>query len=516
MNQHAHLPRRLPASIKVRRALPATLALLLTVALAQCGFAADEFQALVNQIPRTANAVVLLNMEKLKNSRLGVKEGWNEKVSKAFEDGLVRVPPQATRFVMASQLDFEFNEPVWEAAVMDVDDSIDLASLAKARGGTLDTIEGLPALALPNDTYLVQLGPKTLGAMAPGNRQAVVRWIRDVRKSNPSPLSPYLQKAAVYSDKAGSEIIMALDLDGVLSRDRVSKYLKAHQKQLDEWQAAEAAPATLSDVAAVFDNLQGVRVGVRIGDHPSGKLVVDLRGNATSVASFARPLLLQVLSDTGALIEDFQSWTVQAQGNEISLAGRLSTNGLRRLLSVVDSPAPESTAAERPSVSPGEQPASMATKSRDYFRAIMAMASDLRGDMKSAKNLASTSLFFDKYARRIDRMPILGVDDELVDYGAFVANTLRQASGSVRTMGIQTNVRQTQATGGGTYSSGYGYGGYRYGAMAPTAAAPRWRTSRRPAPKSAWSAPRKPQPWPPTCSRCADDSAPPRPTCGER
>ena len=86
---------------------------------------------------------------------------------------------------------------------------------------------------MPNDTYLVQLGPKTLGAMGPANRQAVVRWIRDIRKPTPPPLSPYLQKAAVYSDEAGSEIIMALDLEGVMSFERVGKYLKAHQKELD-------------------------------------------------------------------------------------------------------------------------------------------------------------------------------------------------------------------------------------------------------------------------------------------
>ena len=41
----------------------------------RCGLAADEFQALVNRIPRSANAVVLLNMEKAKNSPLGLKRG---------------------------------------------------------------------------------------------------------------------------------------------------------------------------------------------------------------------------------------------------------------------------------------------------------------------------------------------------------------------------------------------------------------------------------------------------------
>jgi hypothetical protein len=136
-------------------------------------------------------------------------------------------------------------------------------------------------------------------------------------------------------------------------------------------------------------------------------------------------------------------------------------------MSVIDSPVSENSVSKAPSVSPGELPAMEAKKSREYFRAVVGMADDLKRDMRNAKSLASTQLFFDKYAKRIERMPILGVDEELLDYSAFVANTLRQASGSVKTMGIQSGVRQTQATGGGVYSANngyYGYGGYRYGA----------------------------------------------------
>ena len=226
---------RLPSKMSVPLCLLTAFALL--AVWGRPGLAADEFQQLVNQIPRSANAVVLLNMEKAKNSPLGLKEDWKAKVESAFAAGLVRVPPQATRFVLASQIDFEFMEPLWEAAVMDLDEDLSIDRLAKTRRGTLDTIEGLPALAWPNDTYLVQLGPKTLGAMAPANRQAVVRWIREMRKPSPPPLSPYLQKAAVYSDEAGSEIIMALDLDGVMSFERVGKYLKSHRSS---WTSGKA------------------------------------------------------------------------------------------------------------------------------------------------------------------------------------------------------------------------------------------------------------------------------------
>ncbi len=369
MKRQIELSARWSRGVTVGLCLLAAFALL--AASARSGLAADEFQNLVNQIPRSANAVVLLNLEKAKNSPLGLKEGWEEKIENAFAAGAARVPPQAKRFVMASQIDFEFMEPLWEAAVMDLDEEISLKTLAKARGGTLDTIEGLPAVLLPNDTYLVQLGPKTLAGMGPGNRQTVVRWIRDIRKPTPPPISAYLQKAAVYSDEAGSEVIMALDLEGVMSFERVAKYLNAHQKEFDEWQAKNKLPLKMADVASLLSNVEGIRIGVRVGEQQSSKIAVDLHADATAVASFAKPLLLQALSDKGAMIEDFQSWTAQVKGSEISLAGTLSSDGRRRLLSLVNSPVQAATLAKAPSVSPGDLPGIEAKKNRDYFRTIV-------------------------------------------------------------------------------------------------------------------------------------------------
>ena len=430
---------------------------------ARCGFAADEFQDLVNQIPRSANAVVLLNLEKAKNSPLGLKEDWKGKLENLFAAGMARVPPQAKRFVFAAELDYEFLEPLWVAAVVDLGEPISLQNLAKTRGGTLDTIEGLPALLRSNDVYLVQLDPKTLIAMAPGNRQAVVRWIRDIRKPTPPPLSSYLQKAAVYSDEAGSEIIMALDLGGVLSFERVGKYLKEHQKELDEWQAKDERPMKLTEVASMLSSMDGIRIGVRIGEQQSCKIAVDLHSDAPSVSSFAKPLLLQILSDKGMLFDDLQSWTFQAKGREISLSGTLSTSGRQRLMSLIDSPIQGDLNAKAPSVSPGDLPAIQAKKSREYFRTIVAMGDDLKDNMRNAKSIAQTQIFFDKYARRIERMPTLDIDEELLKYSAMVANTLRQCTGSVKTMGIQSGVRKAQTTGGdygGDYSGGYRYGAY--------------------------------------------------------
>ena len=115
------------------------------------------------------------------------------------------------------------------------------------------------------------------------------------------------------------------------------------------------------------------------------------------------------------------------------------------------------TSAVTPATSPGDLQATQATKSREYYRTVVGMADDLKNDMKSAKNLASTSLFLDKYAKRIERMPILNVDEELLKYSAFVASQLRQASQAVKTMGIQSGVGQAGIT---SSSDDSGYGGY--------------------------------------------------------
>jgi hypothetical protein len=418
----------------------------------------QRFQEMVNQLPRSANTVVLLNMEKLKQSPMGVREGWAAKLEKAFEEGLFRVPPQATRFVLAADMDFEFMEPVWEAAVMDSDTEISMEQIAKNRGGVLDTIEGLPAVALPNDTYVVQFGPKTLGAMGPGKRQAVVRWIREVRGPSPPRMSGYLEKLASYSDKAGSEIILGMDLQGALALERVVAKLKENQPLLDQWKA------DLPALAKLLAGVHGVRVGVRIGEQPTGMIAVDFRGDASITQAYAKPLILQVLANQGASIADLETWTAKAEGSEISLSGTFTTDGLRRLLSVVDSPAPAQTAAAPApeQVSPGDLPKLRVQASLDHFHAVTAMANDLKKDMKGLANLASSALFFDKYAKKIERLPILNVDEDLLNYSAFVASQLRDAAGSVRGMGIQSGARESQII---SSSAGYGYvGGYRYGA----------------------------------------------------
>jgi hypothetical protein len=418
-----------------------------------------QFRELVAKLPKSANAVLLLNVDKALDSPMGIREGWKKKIEKSFASGMIRVPPQATDFVLASQIDLEFMQPIWSAAVMNLSENVSIPQIAERRGGTLDQLENLSGAALPNDTYVVRFAPRTVGAMQPANRQSVLRWIREVQGGK-GEVSPYLQKAAGYSDDAATDIIMAIDLDGAMSWERAAKYLKRNNDRF------KLSDADLKDAATVLGGVQGVRLGIRLADRPFGKLTVDFRTNPITMTAIAKPLIVQALADGGMKIDDLDDWKVEMGPTTISLSGYLTASGLRRAMAIIETPTSSESVADKSPQQASTAPSLsvQAKASQDHYHAVVDMFDDLKKDMGSVANLASTQTYFDKYAKRIERLPILNVDPELLNYSAFVASSLRAASGAVRNMGIQSGVRQAEIVSAGAGGASYGrygmYGGY--------------------------------------------------------
>ena len=204
--------------------------------LVMAGPAAAQFRDLVSHVPNGANALVILNVEKILSSPLGEREGWKSNLEKAFSAGMVRVPPKAKRFIMAAQIDFEFMKPNWEAAVADLERAPSMGKIAKEYEATPDKFGDTEALLLPSDAYVMALREKTLAAMAPANRQVVARWLQELE--SPSKLSAYLQKAAGYSEEAGTEIIVAVDVSGSMA-DAMPQLKAATKKFLSALRPAD-------------------------------------------------------------------------------------------------------------------------------------------------------------------------------------------------------------------------------------------------------------------------------------
>jgi hypothetical protein len=54
------------------------------------------------------------------------------------------------------------------------------------------------------------------------------------------------------------------------------------------------------------------------------------------------------------------------------------------------------------------------------------------------------AMWIDNAARGIDRMPVLNVDEELLNYSNTITNELRQITGSLQGVGIQTGAQSAQ------------------------------------------------------------------------
>jgi hypothetical protein len=457
----------------VGRAVGLSLIALVALAASGPGQARAQYRELVARIPGDSNTAVIFNVQKIVNSPLGVKQGWAKNLDKAFQNGVSRVPPQAEGLVLASQMDFQFVKPIWEAAVVHVGQPLPLDEIAKRRAGTVDTLDGKNAVELPNDTYVVQWEPDTLVAMGPANRQMVVKWLREMKTGG--VISPYLQKAAGYVDDAGTEIILAADLDGAFAPEAIRAYVNTKKEMLG------LAQVDLGQAAKFLASIYGVRIGVRIGDKPFGRLAVDCDQDVTIPADTVNALLTEVIADAGLKIGDMAEWKAEVKGKEFSVSGYLTESALRRIFSLIDSPAPAYPAEEKDEKpasqdsSPSDPKGKMATATLRYYESITEMFDDVKQDWKDLKSLSAGSIFFDRYARKIENLPILNVDPVMVDYGAYMANQFRGAAGSVRTMGIRGSYRQTQvgsaatASGSGVYSAAYDpyygdyYSGYRAG-----------------------------------------------------
>ena len=94
-----------------------------------------------------------------------------------------------------------------------------------------------------------------------------------------------------------------------------------------------------------------------------------------------------------------------------------------------------------------------------YFQSIAGHVNDLKRE-RGASSYYTIAVWFDKYARRIDRLPILHVDKDLVDYGRRTVSQLRTCVEAIRGSGIRSGARSAQVTGGGYNYDGYGYAPY--------------------------------------------------------
>jgi hypothetical protein len=389
--------------------------------------AAESFDELVRRLPPGGNALLLLDADALRRSPVGKRADWAANHERTALGDAVSLPPAVERLVVAAQLSPTTLEHVWKIGLAATRAPVTADDLARGEGGRADTVAGKPVVLSPRNAYYVPLAPQVVGAMHPANRQAVGRWVRAAPGGAPS-LSPYLQDAA---GNARTPILLAIDTTDAFDppglRDRLAKS-----------KALATQSSAVDRVTLALSGLKGVRLAVLAGEKLEGELRLDVSA-PDALAPFAKALVLEALDAMSAAVDDLEDWTVRTSGPTVVLSGPLSERGLRQLLSPLLSPAMTAAPAPPPGGPRSAGPAKpTAAASQKYFRAVTRLLNDLKGQKpKTYNNMAQS---YQQYAQQIDELPLLGVDEELLKWGADVAVTLRSLATLAKSTQSQKNI----------------------------------------------------------------------------
>lgn len=422
-----------------------TIAALIAAGTANVLRAEEDFPRLVSRIPATANAICLIDAEGLRFSELGKKENWADKNEAAYVNSPFIVPPEANRVVVGSQLNPNRNlSQAWQVAVMNLIEPISMRAIARAEGGQLDDIEGVAAVSTSADAYFVELAEQVLGVMSPANRQLVARWATSSQQAIAK--DGYLAGAA-REIGGDAPIVLAIDLKNAviphLLSDALSnsEILKSSKDDQGQWEN-------------VIKSLQGIKLVITVTDKVEGKLVVDFGVDPSALGKNAKTAIIAALENHGAGLDSINSWLVSQSQNQIHLQGELAKSDLRKVMSILELPNSHFSSQLEAEPATENQTNVVAEASQKYFQSVSTLLRDLERDFKTNRDVRHNyaASYMQRYAQRIDALPILNVDDELINFGLRVSETLRDTSVVQGTSNLEAGVRKS-----GVYQSNNAY-----------------------------------------------------------
>jgi len=392
--------------------------------------ATDDYDSLLRLVPSDANALVLINPVGIGATEYAQTQRLAEQRTMKAADHALVVPMGATRFVRGAKIDLTTATPVWEVTAVHMKDTVTAAQIAEAEGGHADKLGDLDAAFSPRDFVAVVFSEHVIGAYAPADRQTALRWARSANSATKPQLSPYLSSVVDGADLEQTQLVVAIDLEGVLSaRDILPDVAQA--KLVTE---AGLDPIKVADLAA---SLKGFTLKMTVSDKVSGSVRMDFGEDAALLAPVARQAVVNAMANHGAYIAEMEAWEGSVEGRSIVLRGELTTSGTRRIASLLSAPVPDTTHDKQEHT---EQQLDPVAASQQHFRAVKRMIDDVRR-AENADDLDDIAVYLDRYARKIEQLPILNVDPELLGWSEYVSQTLRGAAVRLKDVRLNTAAR---------------------------------------------------------------------------
>lgn len=417
------------------------IATLLICEAASLGQAAD-WPKLLDHPPAGANTIALFNVEALKLGAAKLKRFKEGEQAAAAADLVAELPENSRRGTISAQFDFDSLEPIWEVVTVTYDKNPpNQKRLAERDGGYVDQIAGRPVVWSPRGRYYVPMGDDRLTVHIPANRPTVAHWIRGLGQAV-QPLPEYLKRAA---DRAldGTAMLVAVDMADTISPVQAAEKVAT----LKSVSAAKLNPEALGKL---LGDLHGITLSVSVKDQFMGELKLDFGTAPTLLRETGQAIVIEALARRGMLLAEMRDWTGNVDGKSFVLSGPLDAISIVNLLAFFKGSPSSSDAHHETSVTPNESSesdgtAKMAKASKRYFDGTQRIL----GECRNTKGLsvAERGVFNDKLSRKIDDLPLLNVDTDLLDFGATIAQLLRGAGVTIRSANVAAGGQKaTQAT----------------------------------------------------------------------
>ena len=248
-------------------------------------------------------------------------------------------------------------------------------------------------------------------------------------------------------------------------------------KMVEPWlNSIDVIKKTKTDASLLAPRLASVKSAflvVKVDQGIEGNLRIDFERDVDYTAQVARQLILDVLEDYGADLPEMKTWTLSFEKKTaVEMRGRLSEESVRKVLSMAHVPRltpdhpslsrttasaeakSEPKTATRPATPDSQSQPDPVGTAQGYFRSVASLIEGLKGTDRPTYR--STKLWYDRYAKQIEELPILGVDKDLLDWGSMVSRTLREMSSGIN----YSAKNQTYAVASSPNGSYGGYGAY--------------------------------------------------------
>ncbi len=377
---------------------------------------------MAKKMPGSINSIMVVNVEGIKNSAISKKEGWADTHAGKVVSGLIFLPDSAKEIVMGAVMDYDAFHPRQTALLATMDKVPTLNIIQQFTDGSVDELLGYQFVETNHDMYVVPISENLVGGLRPALRPFFGNWLSALKNDKVTDVGEYLEKGLDNADEFGTEVILAFDLKHVISRSQVMNRIRnnevVRQNALD--------PKVVSGLIA---SAEGLTLGITVKDTIYGAVLIDFAEDISSLKPIAKNLAEAVLNKSGLHLDEFASWNVDAGPHQVKLSGDLSTQSLRKLLSIVD--APNNQSMSQPAGSQADTAAANmsgpAAATKKYFDAVNSLVDELRPNLSAGTAYTRNAHWLKQYADKIGALGTLDVDPDMIDYGDYVAQQLREA-----------------------------------------------------------------------------------------